>query len=79
MSKIWGNIDMSDIKRCYVEGAVVTQECECGETIERDIGEDYLSYPLDEITVGFWCEACDEEYEQTYTFQAIALLERVDG
>lgn len=58
-----------DIKRFYVPGCKITSKCpKCGATVEKDLGQHYLSYPsLDKPTeVDFYCDddrgGCDNEW-----------------
>lgn len=46
-------------KRTYLPGVVLRSKCpKCGDVAERDLGEDYLSYPTtgDAEDVTFYCE-----------------------
>lgn len=72
-----GTIDVSDIKRCYVPGVVINTNCpNCGEQIERDFGNQYLSYPR----TGSWkkdamyCTECDHEFTIELKLDVVATL-----
>ena len=70
MPKITGSIekDSLDIKRFYLEGLVLEDECpKCKSMMENDFGDEpgYLSYPTPGMpeSVYFHCEDCDHEWE----------------
>ena len=77
-----GKIDISNIKRCYVNGAeIITSTCpDCGETLEQDISEDYISYPeidvLDDFV--FYCERCDDHYKIPMTVKSAIITIEFD-
>jgi len=57
-----------DVKRFYIPGVCLYDLCpKCEEEIEMDLGVMYLSYPIvgEEKTVHFYCEECDEEWDNT--------------
>lgn len=46
MSKVQGNVDLSGIKRCYIQDAEISSKCpKCGKEDPRQFADDYLSYP----------------------------------
>ncbi len=71
MLKITGSIDKDalDIKRFYLNGLVLEDECPmCKSKVENDFGGEpgYLSYPTPGIpeSVFLYCEDCDSEWER---------------
>ena len=49
-------------KRFYLPGVVLSDECpKCKEIVEKDLGDDYLSYPVvgKPYTIDLYCEPCD--------------------
>jgi len=53
-----------DVKRFYVPGVMLTDDCpKCGERYARDLGDDYLSYPVANRPFDFtvYCE-CGHEW-----------------
>lgn len=64
MKQIKGKISIAGIKRCYVEGAIIKTKCpNCGNKLETDLSENYLSYPEigKKTTIWLYCENCDEK------------------
>ena len=53
-------------KRTYLEGAVITKQCDCGSEMEIDWGSDYLSYPVvgEYDSFSMYCDNCDTEHEE---------------
>lgn len=82
METISCDVEIEDIKRCYLPGAVIEVPCEkCGEKLVHDFGEQYLSYPVigGEKIVRFYCEKCDEEYELSITIKSAKIVLEFDG
>jgi predicted RNA-binding Zn-ribbon protein involved in translation (DUF1610 family) len=66
MERLTGDIDISGIKRCYLEGASLEVECPtCGEMMVHSFSDQYLMYP--QVNTGdsiiFSCDPCHEEDE----------------
>jgi len=52
-----------ECKRMHIPFSV-KHKCECGEELEQDLEDDYISYPTingDEYII-FYCNECDSEY-----------------
>lgn len=69
MPKITGSIkkDSLDIKRFYLKGLVLEDECpKCKSKVENDFGDEtgYLSYPTPGVpeSVFLYCNDCDHEW-----------------
>ncbi len=76
--KLEGNIDISKIKRCYVEDTKIEIECECGKELEHDFSDQYLMYPQPGTIENcyFHCEQCDTEWNLPVTIvSAVITLE----
>lgn len=75
--QITGEIQIDDIKRLYVD-AVVKKDCpKCGSHCEHDFNEQYISYgDLDNIW--FYCDNCDNEWEQPARIVSVELTIEVD-
>ena len=64
-------------KQFYLDGVVLKKECTCGEMMEYNLGEHYLSYP----SVGYpdnlymYCEACETEHENALQVTVLINLE----
>ena len=66
MLTVKGTPSIGDVKRCYILGAVAKLKCpDCGEEIEHDFGDQYLSHPEvgDDDDLCFYCDGCDKEWE----------------
>ena len=66
MQTVTGTPPIDELKRCYVQGAVVKTKCpSCGHEMEVDFGDQYLSHPEvgEEDNVGFFCDGCEKEWE----------------
>ena len=53
-------------KRFYLPGIVIKTKCpKCGGPYEKDMGDDYLSYPRIgvEDTINGYCESCSHSWE----------------
>lgn len=60
-----GTIDISGIKRCYVE-LVITAECPtCSKLLAHDFKHNCLNYPKvgGDDSLYFYCDACNTELE----------------
>lgn len=56
-----------NVKRFYVPGYVLSSKCpKCKLAQERDLGENYLSYPKtgEPLALCFYCEPCEENWEE---------------
>ena len=52
-----------DCKRLYVEGVSIFSSCpKCGVEQEKDLGENYFSYPCSGKPEGFWF-ICEEGWD----------------
>ncbi len=67
MKEYKGIINLSEVKRLYID-LKIEKECpRCGHAMERDFNENYIFYPQEIIdgesdgTIGFYCEKCEEE------------------
>lgn len=81
METVSGNLEVDNIKRCYVDGATIEVSCEkCGEILVTDFGAQYLSYPTvgEESLAYFYCEKCDEEYELPITIKSATMVMEFD-
>ncbi len=60
--KYTGQIDISEIKRCYVNIIIKAKCPECKGDVKCDLNDSYLSYPEVPSTdsAPFYCEHCDE-------------------
>jgi len=60
-----GQVDVSKVKRCYVDSQIRLPCGVCGGTVTRDFSSDYISYPEIgiPITIGVYCEKCDVYYD----------------
>lgn len=67
MKKILENVGVGTElnKRFSLDNTVIKRECKCGETLEYNLEQDYLSYPRVGYpeTVYMYCENCMEDYE----------------
>ena len=63
MTEYTGEIDISDIKRLYVEDIVLKRPCPiCTSELTYDFSENYISYGS-LSAIYFYCDECDEDYE----------------
>lgn len=72
MKTTTGQIDTSNIKRCYIDGAKIEIECpRCHVTLEEDFDDRYLSYPDigETISIGFYCESCEDGGEKEFEYK----------
>ena len=65
MDRITGDVDISDVKRFQIPGAIVDIKCpKCGDVCGIEL-VDQISYPSTESkswhTIAFECENCDIE------------------
>lgn len=77
MKTTTGSIELGAIKRCYAKGAVASIKCPtCGNDIERDLGGDYLSYPVigEEIDLSIICFDCEESEQDVFEFSVKAKI-----
>ena len=53
-----------DVKRCYLPFTIASVCPGCGETVEKDLSSDYLSYPAigAPVSVGFY--HCEERLDE---------------
>ena len=57
-----GEIDILNIKRCYV-GIEFTEKCKfCGKDLEFDLLDEYLNYSVKDVegVLGAYCKKCEE-------------------
>lgn len=55
-------------KRFYLPGVLVKTVCpKCGKPNTRDMGDDYLSYPIagKPFQIGAYCKSCEHEWKVT--------------
>lgn len=75
---IKGSIDISDIKRCYIDATYTINCPTCDKKIDWNFNDNYLSYLEVDVKKdwGFYCSDCDLDIEATITLKsAIATLE----
>jgi len=67
--KLTGKIDISEIKRCYIEATLKINCPDCGHVMEDDLNEQYLMYPGGEKHERYLsCFNCgDDENEVSFT------------
>lgn len=53
-------------KRFCLDGVVLKKDCSCGNIMEKNLENDYLSYPCVGYpeSMYFYCENCEAEYEE---------------
>ena len=70
---------IGDIKRCYIDGVIITKKCpNCGKDVEKDLGDDYISYPAADEVLHFYCwDGCDHEWEVPVKLTAKMIIEEV--
>ncbi len=70
-------VDLSGIKRCYIEGVLVKIDCPtCGEKMVYDSSGDYLSYPETgkPESVYIVCDHClDNDLPGEYEFDVVVV------
>jgi hypothetical protein len=62
METITGNVEISGIKRCYVDAQIKINCPQCKSELICDLGDQYLSHP--EIGIqdqgGAYCDKCED-------------------
>ena len=73
-------LDISDIKRLYLPGLVIKKKCTCGEVMEYDFGDNYLSFAEEDkpIKLYFECRECENEYTLTVKANCKVFIDVVD-
>lgn len=65
---------MSNVKRLYVDGLVIKRNCpECGQTVERDYSDHYISYGEEDIDL-YCSDGCEHEWTIKATLSAKLIL-----
>lgn len=75
-----GDIDVSSIKRLYVDLQIEKNCPKCGEQCEHDLNEQYLSYvgEVEKESICFYCDNCDNEFTLQAKIQQTQLTLDVD-
>lgn len=55
-----------EVKRLYLPFALIEDCPHCGEEVEKDLEDQYLSYPVlnGKETIYFYCEGCNEDFQR---------------
>jgi hypothetical protein len=64
---------ISSVKRLYVDIAIVKPCPQCGENVEHDFNESYISYG--EVSAYFYCDNCEYEWEVEADVTATVTIE----
>ena len=77
---ITGEIDVSEIKRCYID-AIYSEKCpECFSIVTNDFSENYIMYPQTGYKAIFYmeCENCGHEIIKSYTVKNVSLTLEIE-
>ena len=75
-----GQIDISEIKRCYVDITIEAKCPDCTGNVKCDLSESYLSYPEvpSNDSVPFYCDNCEDFYDLPVEIVSADLVVRYD-
>lgn len=62
-------------KRTHLEDVKIKRVCDCGEELEKDLSNDYLSYPVVGYpeTLNFYCDKCEKDFDDVTVTLSINL------
>lgn len=62
MKTVKGSLDVSGIKRCYVDIQIKVSCPNCGAELIRNFADDYISHPEngENDSISVYCETCDD-------------------
>ena len=60
-----GDIDIADIKRCYVDMRVTAPCSHCSSECTTDLSQNYISYPVinKKFDISVYCSKCDDWFD----------------